>query len=245
MHLFSRAALIGIVAFAQNVLAADGGVDAGVSVADGGVADGGIGNGGVDAGLGDDAGIPVDAGATADDAGPIVDDAGPTVDAGFIGDDGGVVDEDAGTVSDDGGVVACAPFCSGSELVFCDDQSGEELAIDCDALGARCGLLDTEWGFDCLLPAGAACEAGYALGASRCDPDLGLFCTDGACSTTLPGDEELPEVPGSAGGIGSVADGEQHPLWFLGCTDANSPTIPFFGLTFSAWWLARRRRSKA
>jgi len=156
--------------------------------------------------------------------------------------DAGAVDDDAGVAVDAGGD-ACAPRCEGDALVFCDDETGDELLVDCAALGARCGLLASTWGMDCLLPADAPCEPGYAEGRSRCDPTLNLFCTDDRCSTELPGDESPPEIPNSAGGIGGVSEDDQHPLWFLGCTNANSPSIPFFGLMFSTWWLGRRRRS--
>lgn len=202
---------------------------------------------GVDAGATEDAGSSdLDAGDA--DAGLLDDDAGLLGDAGTIADDAGTIDDDAGTVADDAGQAVdagddpCAPRCEGDALVFCDDETGAELLVDCTILGGRCGLLATSWGMDCLLPADAPCEPGYAEGRSRCDPTLNLFCTDDRCSTELPGDEEPPVVPDTAGGIGGVSDDDQHPLWFLGCTNANSPSIPFFGLLFSTWILGRRGR---
>ena len=93
----------------------------------------------------------------------------------------------------------CVPFCTDLTLHFCDGS--DEMALVCTDVdpAARCGELSPEWGADCLLPVGAACDPGYAFGGSRCDGDASLFCIDGAC-TVADGPAEqgpLSPTPGS------------------------------------------------
>jgi hypothetical protein len=194
--------------------AQDGGADAGLEL---------------DAGSSDDAGPASDAGALADggDAGtPDDEDAGtPDGDAGTPGDDAGTPPDpmDGGTMPPD-----CQLRCDGNVLRYCDAVTGEPLSIDCDALEARCGILSSAWGLDCLLPEGAPCASGYADGLSRCDPagPTGpLFCNMNTCQTTAGGDV-IPEVPDDSGGLGDTVEENPHPLACLGCSNDNNP-LPF------------------
>lgn len=120
--------------------------------------------------------------------------------------DGGVPDGDGGAVLDDAGAgdagpVDCTPRCEGEVLRFCDD--GEPVALDCSETGATCQVLSEEWGADCVLPPGAACDPGYADGLSRCagagDDPPSNCCVNNACA---PPDDEvnscrafLPDAP--------------------------------------------------
>jgi hypothetical protein len=81
----------------------------------------------------------------------------------------------------------CEPRCEGDELLFCDD--GALVALDCQELEGRCGLLSDEWGFDCLVPEGAPCEPGYADGLSRCEgsAQAALCCIESECAAPPAG----------------------------------------------------------
>lgn len=141
-----------------------------------------------------------------------IDDAGAS-DAGL--DEGDAGDSDAGAVD-------CVPVCEGDVLRFCDD--GEPVELDCGEEGGTCGLVSEEWGFDCLLPEGAACEPGYAEGISRCEGsgEADLCCVEGACAE--PGNvtscrQFQPEAPSRPAIANPVADntGAQSCLGLGGC----------------------------
>jgi hypothetical protein len=92
----------------------------------------------------------------------------------------------------------CTPTCvDATTLSFCDTATPTTLDCATVARGARCGELSADWGVDCLLPAGAACDAGYGFGESRCDD--GLSCIDGACAAGTPAPTSPPSpTPGTA-----------------------------------------------
>jgi hypothetical protein len=161
----------------------------------------------------------------AQDAGPA--DAGP--DAG----------PDAGAEAD-AGPDACDPVCAGDTLQFCDD--GAPATLDCTALGGRCGLLSADWGNDCVLGAGVACDPGYAFGASRCDRGAGLFCLDGAC-TAGNGPEDEPTEEPTPGTEIPLTTGSTNPF---GCPDCGSgQSALLVPALFALRGISRRRRSPA
>lgn len=180
--------------------------------------------------LAQDAG-PEDAGA--EDAG-LEDDAG-ALDAGDEGDD-------AGPGSEDGGTADCTPRCDGEVLRFCDD--GTPVELDCSETGATCGILSEEWGADCLLPEGAACDPSYADGLSRClgSSDASVCCVEGTCqapegdtSTCRAFRPGTPDRPGA----GSATDTSDDGSGCLGCND-----IPLLSLAPLLVGLRLRRRRR-
>ncbi len=79
----------------------------------------------------------------------------------------------------------CERTClDANTLQFCDADAVATLSCAEVDEGAVCGFHSDRQGFDCLLPADAACDPSYAFGLSRCAPPL--FCTDNRCSTTAP-----------------------------------------------------------
>ena len=145
--------------------------------------------------------------------------------------DAGVVDVDAGTV--DAGPDPCTPACDGDTLHYCDGTTLTDL--DCSTIG-RCGLLSTAWGFDCIAREGAACDAAYAFGASRCDTDAHLVCASGTCHTgTAPA--ATPAEP--TAGSNSTNPATTNLLACSGC--GNSTTTPTTYLVFVLGWGAVRR----
>ncbi len=159
-----------------------------------------------------------------------------------VEDDGGVrPDDDAGFSGD------CTPTCDGELLRFCDD--GEPVALDCTETGATCGLLSDEWGFDCVLPAGADCDPGYAEGLSRCDGagDATRCCVDDVCGDPgeanscrrfAPGTPAFPEEPGSTDEPPAAAS----CLGLGGCEGI--PLLSFLPLIFGLRLLRRRREPR-
>ncbi len=135
----------------------------------------------------------------------------------------------------DAGPDPCTPHCSGDTLAFCDGDAATTL--DCRSLDASCGLLSDAWGDDCLLRAGAACEPGYAFGASRCDArstTAALFCIDGAC-VVADGPAPAPtETPTAGTEVGAVAN-DTSPFGCLNCGNFGLPALlPVL------WWRNRR-----
>ena len=230
----SSFAVVVALACATGARAQDGGdadagdVDAG-EIDAGDVDAGEIDAGEIDAGFAD-AGF-VDAGFA--DAG--FADAGTVVDAGDVVDGGAAAD---GGLAD-GGACGFAPFCDDDELVFCDGLAEDR--VDCADVhdDARCGLLNDEWGFDCLLPEGAACFPGYAGGASRCDPEDAPYCTEGVCSDDEPGPTEPPDpTPGSGALVPSTTESSS----FFSCESCQGGQQG--ALLFGAFLLALRRRRR-
>ena len=130
----------------------------------------------------------------------------------------------------------CAPVCvDGSHLSFCD--AGLPVTLDCATIvdGARCGQLSEAWGVDCLLPEGAACDAGYGFGDSRCDD--GLACRNGACAPGEPQPEE-PLSP-TAGTSLTSAPSTSSSAW--GCASGASSSPVWLA---AAALLGRRRRRR-
>jgi hypothetical protein len=136
----------------------------------------------------------------------------------------------------------CGPACNGDMLRFCDGAQVVEL--DCRELGTRCTVISTEWGADCVLGEGAACDPGYAFDASRCDPTVDLaapprrlYCIDGVCtyaeSTPGPPADEEP-TPGTAIALDA---GDTNPF---GCSDCGNSGVA--AVILPAWWLRRRLR---
>ena len=135
----------------------------------------------------------------------------------------------------DGGIPdACDPRCEGAVLHYCDGEL--PALLDCAALDARCGELSPSWGDDCLLPAGAPCEPGYAFDESRCDRAASLFCVDGACAVAS-GPQSPPVLEPSAGS-GSSTDSSSDEV--LDCSSCSSTSAA--GLFVLAGALRRLRR---
>jgi hypothetical protein len=129
----------------------------------------------------------------------------------------------------------CEPRCDGDLLLFCDGVGAAE--IDCRDLapGATCGLLSTEWGVDCLLPAGASCDVGYAGGAGRC-------AAPNQCGTQVEGEE--PTCGARADIDSDVAPTPGTPLSTNNGTATNALGCPTTSMLWSApllAWLSRRR----
>jgi hypothetical protein len=144
--------------------------------------------------------------------------------------DAGMVDVDAGVV--DAGPDPCAPTCDGDTLRYCDGSTLTDL--DCTSIG-RCGLLSTAWGFDCIAREGAACDPGYAFGASRCDADAQLVCVSGTCHTgTAPAD--TPAQPTAASNSTNPTSSD-----LLTCSGCGNGTGTSTYLVFVLGWGAVRR----
>jgi hypothetical protein len=168
-----------------------------------------------------------------DDAG--ADDAGAVVDAGAA--------DDAGAEPD-----ACELRCDGDVLHYCDGES--PATLDCATLGASCGLLDDEWGLDCVLAQGSTCDPGYADGSSRCgdgccacleeDPDdCAAPESEWACAAT--GDDRCIERPAPDDPflVGTGGNSTATATTCFGCAGFD----PFFAaLLFGLGLRARRRR---
>jgi hypothetical protein len=129
----------------------------------------------------------------------------------------------------------CAPVCvDATHLSFCD--TGVPTTLDCVTVvdGARCGELSSAWGVDCLLPSGAACDAGYGFGDSRCDD--ALACIDGVCA---PGTPSTPEPLSPTAGTSLTSDSSSSTS--SSCFDGSAAaalSLPIAG----ALRLRRRRR---
>jgi hypothetical protein len=127
----------------------------------------------------------------------------------------------------------CAVVCvDAATLSFCD--AGEVVTLDCADVdvAATCALHSAAWGFDCVLPAGSACDPAYAFGRSRCAG--GLACTDGVCA---PGSPATPApLEPTAGTSNSTTTSASTNV--LNCQSC--------GTTSALWlapvWLLRRRR---
>ncbi len=102
---------------------------------------------------------------------------------------------------DEAGEEGESTSCDGNELVFYDEVLDEVHRIDCFELDGVCGLLNQDWGYDCLLSEDMACDHGYAYDASRCDPSIPLFCNSGLCSTIEPEPSPVLEAPADASGF--------------------------------------------
>ncbi len=133
----------------------------------------------------------------------------------------------------------CDPSCAGAVLSFCDGAA--PTTLDCAALGGTCGVLSVEWGPDCLLPAGAACEPGYAFGASRCDRAQSLFCVEGTCQVASgqPAPATLEPTPGTATSA-TTTTATTDPFGCASCGTASA-----FGLVCFGGALRRVRRMVA
>ena len=143
---------------------------------------------------------------------------------------------------------ACTNRCEANTLFFCD--GAQESEIDCAALDARCGLVDESWGFDCLLPEGATCAAGYAQGLSACDGanNATRCCIEGVCSTTsesdcrvFANDDTRPptQLAGTPNNIST--DVNTNPIQScLGCQQTPF-TLTCFP-AFLGWFLVRRKK---
>lgn len=117
------------------------------------------------------------------DAGTPAGDAGvsPEADAGTPAADAGVSPEaDAGAADPCGGLTLQGE-CVGTQLRYC--QEGEIFEVECDTLNgnapagtATCGEIDAEWGYDCKLADGEACQG----------ENFVAFCEDGSgCTVDL------------------------------------------------------------
>lgn len=171
------------------------------------------------------------------DGGLAEDDAGEPTDAGEPADDGGVVEDDAGPVD-------CTPRCDGEILRFCD--ADRPVSLDCSESGATCGVLTPEWGADCLLPEGAACDPSYADGVSRCQgastSGPSSCCVEGVCTVLTENTDTCrafrpgaPDRPGTGGAVDSGLDA----VSCLGCD-----SIPLLSLAPLLVGLRLRRRRK-
>ncbi len=131
----------------------------------------------------------------------------------------------------------CTPQCDGDVLRFCDFGAAATLVcadVDANVSGETCGLLSAEWGFDCLLPDGAACDPGFGFGQSRC---AGGACIDQVCATGEPLGEPVLEPTQGTDFVANTAPTSDS---CLGCpqTSLVGP-LPLLGL-----WRARRRRGR-
>ncbi len=111
--------------------------------------------------------------------------------------------EDAGMAVPDIGTDAIDDVqCEADILVFFDRSVNEDRSIDCIALGGHCGILNDDWGLDCVLDENAMCDSGYANGYTRCNREAGLFCIESKCIISEPIEQEGVEPPDDASGIG-------------------------------------------
>jgi hypothetical protein len=142
-------------------------------------------------------------------------------------------DDDDG---DDVSAGACDIVCiDATSLSFCDGDEVVTLpCVDVDPT-ASCALHSEEWGFDCVLPVGTACDPAYAFGRSRCT--LGLSCLDGVCA---PGTPETPAPAEPTAGINhsTTTTTTTSPVSFLNCQSCGSASM----LWLAPLGLWRRRR---
>lgn len=129
----------------------------------------------------------------------------------------------------------CIPACDVDVLHFCDFDGAVALNcadVDLSVEGESCALLSTAWGFDCLLPDGAACDADYGFGVSRC---AGGACIDQRCAAGT-GVVEGPPTP--TPGTSFVAPVAASSDSCSGCAQAALlPPVPLL-------WLLRRSRRR-
>jgi hypothetical protein len=142
------------------------------------------------------------------------------------------------THDDDAPADDCDIVClDDATLSFCDGGEAVTLACSDVDVAARCAWHSEAWGFDCVLPTGAACDPAYAFGRSRCE--AGLACRDGACAPGAP--EPLAPLEPTAGTTHSTTTTTTNPVSVLNCQSCGSA---------SALWLAplglvrRRRRAR-
>ncbi|MCC7074899.1 MAG: hypothetical protein IT383_26550 [Deltaproteobacteria bacterium] len=121
----------------------------------------------------------------------------------------------------------CDPSCAGDVLSFCDVS--QATTLDCAALGATCGALSAEWGPDCLLPAGASCEPGYAFGASRCDRAQSLYCIEGSCQVASGAPASPALTPSAGTGTASTTSATSDPFGCSSCGTASALSFLCFG----------------
>lgn len=133
------------------------------------------------------------------------------------------------------GESACERACLDADtLQFCD--AGDVTTLSCADLddGVVCGFHSARQGFDCLLPQGAACDASYAFGLSRCAP--GLFCNAGLCSTTAPPAAGVAQPTGVSEDDDDVSTSS--------CTSCASVDVSVWGLLLAPALVARWRRRR-
>lgn len=131
----------------------------------------------------------------------------------------------------------CERAClDANTLEFCD--AGTLTTLDCSDVDddAVCGFHSARQGFDCLLPAGAACDASYAFGLSRCAPTL--FCNAGVCSTTAPAATDPPRPT-----TGTKVEDEDSST--SSCGSCASSDASMWALVLAPALLLRWRRRRA
>jgi hypothetical protein len=136
------------------------------------------------------------------------------------------------------GEVVCERAClDANTLQFCDTGVASTLACNDVDDSAVCGFHSARVGFDCVLPAGAACDPAYAFGTSRCGP--GLFCNALVCSTTAPAAAGDPEP---TKGTKVDADATTTSCTSCAATDATAWLVMFTPALLVRW---RRQRNEA
>ena len=136
--------------------------------------------------------------------------------------------EGEGEGEGEGCVTACV---DDSAIEFFDGVACVRIACADVDEGSVCGEVSADFGDDCLLADGAACDPGYADGASRCASHA---CVDGVCGNGENQPEgDLEPTDGTAIDNGAVASS----TGCFGCP-STSLVVPFFG----ALVLRRRRR---
>jgi hypothetical protein len=113
----------------------------------------------------------------------------------------------ADTSGTSGGCGAVTPqgACEGTELTWCsEDPTGAQAVatFDCANLNSACGVINTSYGYDCIAPAGGACDgfnAPFCAGAGAacvrsaggqevCVEESGLACNPSQSEPTCQGD---------------------------------------------------------
>jgi hypothetical protein len=121
----------------------------------------------------------------------------------------------------------CTPRCDNNSLLFCDGIGATTLPCDEVTDGATCAVLSSAWGADCVLPAGATCEPGYAFGVSRCNPPLVCANNDGSltCGSGPPANTDATPSPGTALGndIGWLQWLSRFSGWLVGTAMVVAP----------------------
>ena len=134
----------------------------------------------------------------------------------------------------EGEIDPCAVVClDAATLTYCD--ADDVVSLDCADVDASavCALHSDAWGFDCVLPAGSACDPAYAFGLSRCA--AGLACLDGSCAPGTPPDDVVLEPTDGTAVATSTTGTTTDVFSCLGCPSSSL-------LMFMPAWVLRRRR---
>jgi hypothetical protein len=143
-------------------------------------------------------------------------------------------DTDDGVAADDCDIVCL----DDATLSFCDGGEAVTLACGDVDVAARCAWHSEDWGFDCVLPTGAACDPAYAYGRSRCES--GLACRDGVCAPGAPA--PLAPLEPTAGTTHSTTTTTTNPVSLLNCQSCGSASMLWMAPLGLGLGRVRRRR---